>query len=212
MKKITLLAASLFVAVSFGQVVNGDFSTAEDGTTGAWIFDNTKWTIDGTGAAIDTGSSDKNHNLTQTFEGLKTDGTVYTISFDAALLSGSDAKIRIRFESGAAFGADGSTGNTIQPLSAGANSEDFLPSASSVEFSFDKNANASLYSFDNVVVTEKDSGVVLSSNGYTVAQIKANAIAYFNLLGQEIANPTVGEVYIVKYKSTKGVNTAKVLF
>ena len=125
MKKITLLAATLFAAVSFGQelITNGTFDSDASGWGGvankAWlhapagtIADTTLDDASGI-AAVENIGKNANDDLTQTISGL-TEGSNYTLSFDYELTADGDGNAAARYT------IDGNVNNlnTVQSSSA----------------------------------------------------------------------------------------------
>ena len=210
MKKITFLAATLFAAVSFAQLENGSFDTNLNDWTDTTASGST-YSVSSGQAFSGTGATEKNKGLEQLVGGFE-DGKTYTVTINIGSLD-VDANTKVDFSSGTASLAR-TSGDSASSLDKADNPHVIVYTATGngdATIRLRAGGNGKTVAIDDVTITDSE-GAVLAVAGYTVKEIKANAIAYYNLLGQEVANPVNGEVYIVKYAVSNGVATSKILF
>ena len=222
MKKITFLAVVLTSAFSFGQVLNGDFASSD--LTGNWDKGNTaKWDAS-SGVAVNAagsstaGSSRRLAQEVGTFE----IGTTYKITFKYTVedASNSDSNIAVNvgpteasnstFDDVFTQSFDNSGGN-VTTLTETTVTFDATAEMHTVSFT-KNNGSTNTVSVDDIEIRNNDTDALLFVNGYTVKDVIKNAVVYYNLHGQEVANPVVGEAYIVKYKVGNKYATDKIMY
>jgi hypothetical protein len=241
MRLIVFFFIFIFSTTLQAQLTNGDFSTdfntdPNNDPTANWVSEtNTnplrRWNVVAGKAVSASNSGSADRDLYQTVSGLDPI-TNYTITYTYTITDNEDigagngsAKLALSVKAdsyaatngnGIAPGAIASkiVGNTItnpDETETGTTTLTFDTTATgTVTISFTKTVNGVDYAEVSNISVVKTS--TLSTPVFTKENIFISTVAVYNLLGQKINKIEDGQIYIVKYRSSKGTETKKIIF
>lgn len=200
MKKITFLAATLFAAVSFGQLTNGDFAIDFNDINGApnadatanWVSEDLndvakRWNVVA-GEAVSNGSGSADKDLYQTIA--LTANTTYTLEYTYATVGGSSV-VNVSADAYKASDKKGKVANAMvtKSLPKGTNGTatvNFTTTATGVvTITFVKPGSGSDEArISNVSVKEAD----LSSLSYEKLLKISDVVAVYTITGQKVGS------------------------